>query len=58
MKIKKELLLLLSLTMIGVGTVHAQASTNVPLYRMYNSNSGEHFYTENIYEATSLHNVG
>ena len=58
MKIKKELLILLFLIMIGVGTVHAQASTSVPLYRMYNSNSGEHFYTENLYEATSLHSVG
>lgn len=34
---------------------NVKAETNVPVYRMYNSNSGEHFYTENLYEARSLH---
>lgn len=27
----------------------------VPVYRLYNANSGEHFYTQNLYEARSLH---
>ena len=58
MKLKKKFLLLLFLATIGGVGIKAQASENVPLYRMYNSNSGEHFYTENLYEARSLHDVG
>ncbi len=36
----------------------AYASTHVNLYRLYNPNSGEHFYTSNFYEATSVATVG
>ncbi|MGV8976211.1 hypothetical protein [Lactococcus lactis] len=28
------------------------------VYRLYNPNSGEHFYTQNFYEKNNLQNVG
>lgn len=36
----------------------ASADTNVPVYRLYNPHSGEHFYTTSYYEATSNYNAG
>lgn len=38
----------------GITTAHASASTSNPMYRVYNPNSGEHFYTKSSYEKTSL----
>lgn len=35
-----------------------KASSKSPVYRLYNPNSGEHFYTTNFYEGNSLKNVG
>lgn len=34
------------------------ALNKVPVYRVYNPNSGEHFYTESSYEAQQLGNTG
>lgn len=35
-----------------------QDSKIIPVYRVYNPNSGEHFYTKSDYEAESLKRVG
>ena len=35
-------------------TSHAQAAENSPVYRLYNPNSGEHFYTKDANERISL----
>ncbi|MFC4651565.1 C39 family peptidase [Lactococcus nasutitermitis] len=65
---KKSLLLILGASLVAgislaLPSPSALATTSrggggVSLYRLYNSNSGEHFYTENLYEAKSLHNAG
>lgn len=40
-------------------SIELSASTSTTaMYRLYNPNSGEHFYTASTYEATSLVNVG
>lgn len=57
----KKLLVGLSVTMgasvIFAGAHEAQADSNL-LYRMYNPNSGEHFYTESAAEKNGLASVG
>jgi len=35
-----------------VEPVVAQAAANIPMYRLYNPTTGEHFYTADLYEAT------
>ena len=47
-----------TLGLIGGLTKQASASTGVSVYRLYNPNTGEHFYTENAYEKNSLSNSG
>jgi predicted nucleic acid-binding Zn ribbon protein len=56
----KKLLLLLSLVVSGFFTTTALAadSGSQDMYRLYNPNSGEHFYTANRTEAQNLVNVG
>ena len=44
--------------LIGAVPVHAEEIQAEALYRMYNPNSGEHFYTENAGERDSLVNNG
>lgn len=44
-------------TSIDYNNIFNPTSTN-DVYRMYNPNSGEHFYTMNFYEVTSLQNSG
>ncbi|MFC4653376.1 C39 family peptidase [Lactococcus nasutitermitis] len=60
---KKIILLVVAVITIIVGfgcTVSeaGAATLGVKLYRMYNLTSGEHFYTENLYEAKSLQTAG
>lgn len=38
--------------------VHAEETASVKLYRLYNPNSGEHFYTSNRTERVNLFNAG
>lgn len=46
-------------TLIGLGSaVPALAANEQPSYRMYNPNSGEHFYTGNANEKQNLYNAG
>jgi hypothetical protein len=48
-----------SLALAGTATsVSASADTLVPLYRTYNPNSGEHFYTTSYAEAENAYNAG
>ena len=35
-----------------------EAASYIPVYRLYNPNTGEHFYTENEAEYIYLQNVG
>ncbi|MCT0450002.1 hypothetical protein EFK69_12910, partial [Lactococcus lactis subsp. lactis] len=61
MKIKNVLLGIVSLSTVGLAgmiTTQASASTSSPVYRLYNKNTGEHFYTESAYEKQSLKNAG
>ena len=61
MKIKNLLMAVTTVATIGViGTVSAQASaaSSKPVYRLYNHNTGEHFYTESAYEKQSLKRSG
>ncbi|MCT0449964.1 hypothetical protein EFK69_12680, partial [Lactococcus lactis subsp. lactis] len=61
MKIKNLLMAATTVATLGaIGTVSAQASasSSKPVYRLYNHNTGEHFYTENTYERDSLKRVG
>lgn len=37
---------------------HVSASEKEVVYRLYNPNSGEHFYTTSFYEQNTLKNVG
>lgn len=39
-------------------TADDYASTHTDIYRIYNPNSGEHFYTSSFYEATAITKVG
>ncbi|WP_423788945.1 hypothetical protein [Lactococcus lactis] len=61
MKIKNLLMAVTTVATLGaIGTVSAQASaaSSNPVYRLYNPNTGEHFYTENFYEQKSLSTNG
>lgn len=61
MKIKNLLMAVTTVATLGaMGAVSAQASaaSSKPVYRLYNHNTGEHFYTENTYERDSLKRVG
>jgi hypothetical protein len=61
MKIKSLLVAVTTVATIGaIGTVSAQASaaSSKPVYRLYNHNTGEHFYTESAYEKDSLKRAG
>ncbi|WP_423202599.1 hypothetical protein [Lactococcus lactis] len=61
MKVKNLLMAVTTVATLGaIGTVSAQASaaSSKPVYRLYNHNTGEHFYTENTYERDSLKRVG
>ncbi|MDR2977104.1 MAG: hypothetical protein LBV19_07365 [Streptococcaceae bacterium] len=42
------------LMLIGLGVFGNAAKADVPIYRMLNPNSGEHFYTTSTYEVNSL----
>lgn len=42
----------------GLNQLRIQASTILPVYRLYNKNTGEHFYTKNIAEKVSLKSAG
>lgn len=61
---KKQVILVSTIiTAITVTTlvyehVNAQTTNEVPVYRLYNPNTGEHFYTESDAEENSLQNVG
>ncbi len=59
----KRLLILTALLLLGVffgaaNATLAHADDNVSMYRMYNPNSGEHFYTAGENEKTVLENAG
>ncbi|QSE76702.1 hypothetical protein JW886_09685 [Lactococcus taiwanensis] len=58
MKLSKKIVALGAIATLGlvgsVTTAHASADTSVPMYRVYNPNSGEHFYTKSAYEKSSL----
>lgn len=41
-----------------VAPASAYAVDNQKMYRMYNPNSGEHFYTANVMEMSNLHRIG
>ena len=67
MKKLKSILLSLTLSITTIGaTLPASAviaatpetSTGVTMYRLYNSNSGEHFYTKSASEKTTLVTIG
>ena len=61
MKIKNLLMTVTTVATLGaIGTVSAQASaaTSKPVYRLYNHNTGEHFYTESAYEKDNLKRAG
>ncbi len=62
MRHKKIYLLLAMIGATSAWTVanenQVKASSKSPVYRLYNPNSGEHFYTTNFYEGNSLKNVG
>ncbi|GAB2027288.1 hypothetical protein [Lactovum odontotermitis] len=48
-----------ALTLAAVtAPVSASADTQIPLYRTYNPNSGEHFYTTSYDEALNAYNAG
>ncbi|MGX7328313.1 hypothetical protein [Enterococcus bulliens] len=52
---------ILGLSLVGIGIttqVQAEELTYIPIYRMYNPNSGEHFYTKSLDEMTHLTTVG
>jgi hypothetical protein len=61
---KKQVILVSTIiTAITVTTlvsehVNAQTTNELPVYRLYNPNTGEHFYTESDAEENSLQNVG
>lgn len=62
MKIKT--LVMATVTILGIGTVasinqtKAHADSAVPVYRLYNHNTGEHFYTKNQAEEQQLSTHG
>lgn len=61
MKVKNLLMAVTTVATLGaIGTVSAQASaaSSKPVYRLYNHNTGEHFYTESAYEKDSLKRAG
>ncbi len=70
MKHKAQRYLTLLLSILGIligcflglnltsGTVHADNTDTVNMYRLYNPNSGEHFYTGNDKERSHLVSVG
>ena len=43
---------------IGISTMQVQAEDEIGMYRLYNPNSGEHFYTSNKAERNHLANIG
>ncbi|WKB49909.1 hypothetical protein QYH60_13220 (plasmid) [Lactococcus lactis subsp. lactis] len=65
MKLIKKNIILFVATGIGIITTFfliptqvVNAAINIPVYRLYNPNSGEHFYTTSYYEATCDYKVG
>ncbi|MGV8957118.1 hypothetical protein [Lactococcus lactis] len=58
----KNLLMTLTVTTtlgtIGMISTQAHAASSHPVYRLYNPNTGEHFYTENFYEQKVLSTNG
>ena len=43
---------------VSIITTQVHADTSVPVYRLYNKNTGEHFYTKNSAERANLNRVG
>lgn len=61
MKVKNLLMAVTAAATLGaIGTVSVQASavSSKPVYRLYNHNTGEHFYTESAFEKDSLKRAG
>lgn len=61
MKIKSLLMAVTTVATLGVVgsvSVQAHAASSVPVYRLYNKNTGEHFYTKNSAERANLKRVG
>jgi hypothetical protein len=65
MKESKPLtVILLSVLTLGIAfptqadTAKATSEKQVAIYRLYNKNTGEHFYTPNAYELINLQSVG
>ena len=62
MKLSKKIVALGAVATLGVvggvSTAHASASTSNAMYRVYNPNSGEHFYTKSAYEKSVLVKTG
>ncbi|WP_265458645.1 glycerophosphodiester phosphodiesterase family protein [Enterococcus sp. HY326] len=48
----------LGISFFNPASGEAAATDSTPMYRMYNPNSGEHFYTENRLERNDLQSVG
>ncbi|EUN33690.1 surface antigen [Lactococcus cremoris] len=58
-KISIALGVFLSLSVSGIiSETSASAASTVPVYRLYNKNTGEHFYTKSAFEKNSLKNSG
>lgn len=61
MKVKNLLMTVTAAATLGaIGTVSVQASaaSSKAVYRLYNHNTGEHFYTESAFEKDSLNRAG
>ena len=55
---KRVSVLGVGLVAMGVGSVAVHADEGIGMYRLYNPNSGEHFYTSNKAERNHLANIG
>lgn len=55
---KKQLILGLGIVLGSLVTMTVQAEEEVQMYRVYNPNNGEHFYTANPQEKTALVTLG
>lgn len=57
-RILKAFVSVLSLSFILTTPVHADDNGKISMYRLYNPNSGEHFYTASEKEKDHLNSIG
>lgn len=55
---KKLSLVTLGLAGLGIGMTQIVAADDIGMYRLYNPNSSEHFYTSNVAERNQLSSIG